>query len=482
MHILDINDDVLLYTATQSLTRTDRSLLSRTCHRFHHLLSPTLLRKSVWLHESNLASFASFVQAGYLRDAAFCRPLRSIDFNILPLSLPREEAILLLSRILQCTHHLIKLVLHRIVHTFTPECLRNILAAVPTVQELTLRDLDHEYSHVLADACPELKTIVLELVADEMSRKIHRHSPVDPRPFLQSHSLNITKLVLSQISLHASGTPFPGVVDLYITDYGASDADSGLTGPLVHLFPNVERARLMSLQTSFGTITPSLLHSNSLQDANALRRASMRWQATHGTWAKGLHLLEIGSLVDLYCLGLRCHIARVNIWMAFDPIGIAKTALADVRPRCLQFPVSGLREMPKIVPHLLVAISQTRSLDRLIVDVSITFPRQALLPSLLSQLGDSLRGTCITHLLVHVDAYTHLGEYFPHPPTECQSGIDALLVLTDGNRALHRVFLDFKGHYLRTWERNMANGAGDLWEEVPESSARRILVAEDMLL
>ncbi|KAI9060655.1 hypothetical protein FKP32DRAFT_1595388 [Trametes sanguinea] len=98
------------------------------------------------------------------------------------------------------------------------------------------------------------------------------------------------------------------------------------------------------------------------------------------------------------------------------------------------------------------------------------------------------------HLLMHVERQHVL---FAPPgmglPTALTLGADAhaeasqvLHHLVSGNRTLHQVFLDFDEHGLRTWERSFGTGTADeekdRWNEVQESSARKILIAEDMVL
>ncbi|KAL7279191.1 hypothetical protein ACG7TL_007031 [Trametes sanguinea] len=399
-----------------------------------------------------------------------------------------EESVSLFSELLKYTPHLTELVIHDIVRAFTPERLRNILVSLRSLQTVTLCELTSNYSRVLSDICPNLKTIVLALVVDESHIDFHAvFSPVDPRPFLQSHSPSITKLVLYQVILDASGTPFPGVVDLQISDYGVSDADTGFTGPLVHLFPNVERVQLLSLQSDQGVITPSFLHSGSLQAATDLRSTCTRWQDTHGTWANGLRHIEVGSLVDLYCLGLRCHVARVKIWFPSDPIGIAHTALADVRPRCLQFSIFRLREIEDVL-QLLAAVSQICSLDHLVIDVSPGLFHELSPFWLLIQLRNELLGSYVTHILVHVNDNVDEGVPSINGPSAsmCSADIytraeELLERLVYGNSTLHRVFLDVKEFGLKALER----GSNGDWEgrlEIQEVDARRILAAEDMLL
>ncbi|KAL7279189.1 hypothetical protein ACG7TL_007029 [Trametes sanguinea] len=485
--------------------------MSRTCSKLHDLLSPALLREPVALDRSNLASFALFVHAGCLRNPAFSAPLRCINFDFwqVPDALDSptlEDSVPLLSGLLECTQHLTELSIQGIVLAITPEDLRKVLASLPTLQSVKLYGLTRDYHDVLANVCPGLKTIVLAFMEDDSP---HTSLPVDPRPFLQTHGPSITKLVLSGVTLDASGTRCPGIVDLQIVDYSVRNADSGLTGPLVHLFPNVEHAHLLFLQrasnaTTFSFRQPLDLHT-ALKD---LRTAAARWQTTHGSWPNGLRFLEVESLVGLYCLGLRCDAARVKIWIPSDPFRIAHTALADVRPRCLQFSISRLLEMEDVL-RLLDAVSQTRSLDHLIIDISPGLLHEMSLHSLLvsisqiiglvyqvttdcglfqSQVGDALRDSHVSHILVHVSNGDDQDkplldeplELLPPPDGDVRTEEPLLGLLANGNRRFHRLFLEVKGHSLRAWECGMADGQGV--QELDEADARRILVREDMLL
>ncbi|OSD06560.1 hypothetical protein PYCCODRAFT_946596 [Trametes coccinea BRFM310] len=491
MHLLDLNDDILLYIATQSLlSRTVLSIMSRTCSKLHDLLSPALLREPVALDRSNLASFALFVHAGCLRNPAFSAPLRCINFDFwqVPDALDSptlEDSVPLLSGLLECTQHLTELSIQGIVLALTPEDLRKVLASLPTLQSVKLYGLTRDYHDVLTNVCPGLKTIVLAFMEDDSP---HTSLPVDPRPFLQTHGPSITKLVLSGVTLDASGTRCPGIVDLQIVDYSVRNADSGLTGPLVHLFPNVEHAHLLFLQRASNATTFSFRQSLDLHTAlKDLRTAAARWQTTHGSWPNGLRFLEVESLVGLYCLGLRCDAARVKIWIPSDPFRIAHTALADVRPRCLQFSVSRLLEMEDVL-RLLDAVSQTRSLDHLIIDISPGLLHELSFHSLLSQVGDALRDSHVSHILVHVSNGDDEGEPLLDEPPELllsphgdmRTEEPLLGLLANGNRRFHRLFLEVKGHSLRAWECGITDGQGV--QELDEADARRILVREDMLL
>ncbi|KAI9060658.1 hypothetical protein FKP32DRAFT_1577618 [Trametes sanguinea] len=491
MHLLDLNDDVLLYLAT-FLLRKQVSLFSKTCHRLHSLLTPILLEERVWLTRANLVSFASFVEAGHTRTSCFYARLRSITLNIFPnlrKSLTFDALAPAFSEMLPYIQNLSDLTIHFVQLAFSPAQMRHILGSLPSLRLVTLNEITVGYHDVLADVHPQLKAVGLGLVSDAYNLNPDAFSPVDPRPFLHYHRSSVNNVVLSQVSLDASGLPFPGVRDLEISGYALSDAESGFTGPLVHLFPNVERVRLWSLRFDPGWIATSFEYQANLPLINTLRNASRLWQATHGTWTTGLQVLRVGYLVELYCLGLNCDVARVDSLFTWDGLGVARAALANVRARCLKFSISTRQELVDETSTLLLdAVSQTQSLDHLMIDISVSVLFEVPFSSLLAQLGDLLKGSNVKHLLVHIE-----GDAVPIGPpmalpTVSQLAADAyaqapqvLPSLVSGNRTLFRVFIDFKGLGLKAWERSTTGGEEDRWNEMDELRARRILVAEGMV-
>ncbi|KAI0325546.1 hypothetical protein GY45DRAFT_1287052 [Cubamyces sp. BRFM 1775] len=500
MQLLDLNDDALLGIGALLLLK-DLSRLSRTCHRLHDLICIHLLLKDdIWLTRGRLASFYKFMQVESGGNHARARALRSLAFNFFPdlkPPIPKANSAQAFSDLLRtCGKNLTSLSIYSHVGlVFTPGHLRLALSWLPNLRSLVLDGITEEYQDALADAPPDLQSVFL--LMNGPTRDIdEKFYPLDPLPFLQYHHSSLHSVTLIQVGLDTRGTPFPAVRDLKVTNFCVNDWKTGLIGPLVHLFPHVKHVELWSLRTHTDSYTHAY-HENwndsALAIVNEIRTNGKLWQAEHGTWAHGLQYLNVESFLDVYILGLSCHVDRIDVCSTFPSSVVTAGALADATPRCLSLGIEGIRELKEEFTDLLHAIAQIRSVTHLLIGIS-----DGLLPSMaFARMGEMLRGTPVMYLYIHVDELCIPDRRIHDENTDdkVNPGITgkltleayeypdaALQLLTRYNPSLRRVFFDFTKHGLKAWERVSTDREERArWEIMEESHTRGVLVAEDMI-
>ncbi|KAI0661720.1 hypothetical protein C8Q70DRAFT_1052034 [Cubamyces menziesii] len=504
MQLLELNDDVLLIIGS-CISLKDLSRLSRTCYRLHDLICiHLLLRGNIWLTRGRLASFHRFMQVESGGNPARSRLLRSLTLNFFPGPtspiLKAESAQAFADLLRTSGENLTSLSIYSdVVFVFTPNNLRCALSWLPNLRSVVLDGLTEEYQDALADAPADLQHVLLRFIKDLANPNDERFYPLDPLPFLRHHHCSLRSLSLLQVGLDARGTPFRAVRELTVTNFSVNDWKTGLIGPLMHLFPQAERVELWSLRTHTDCYTyvyNDNWNDSALTTVTEIRTNGKLWQAEHGTWAHGLQYLDVLSLLDVYILGLSCHVDRIDVGCTFPSSIVTTAALADTTPRCLSLHLEGTRELREEFSDLLHAIAQVRSVTHLLVGIS-----DGLLPSiafdqLMARMGELFRGTPITQFLVHVNDYcTPDGRIYSETDDKVNPSITgrlaleayehpdaALQLLVQDNPSLRRVFFDFANDGLKAWECINTEGEERAhWVILEESHARGVLVAEDMV-
>ncbi|KAI0649130.1 hypothetical protein C8Q79DRAFT_493800 [Trametes meyenii] len=510
MHILDLNQDVLLHV-TAFLWLKDLSRLTRTCRTLHRDLVHTLLRERVLLTRSSLTSFFAFLnmehRGGDSESGSRLTPfLRHLQFNMFPelrRPLPYDESVQLFIDLLTRSPNLVSLSIYCICSILTPQKLRAALGTLPCLEEVTLDSVSSEYQDVLAGVVSQnLRKVDLSLTdqvpavpgeEDEDSR-----ARVDPIPFLRYHRNTIVSLALSYAILADHGNPFPGVQRLKLFNLSPATDETGWVGPLVHFFPNAEFVDLWNLRTSSGSPAAFSLEpgdESSLNVANVWRTRAKMWQMENGTWTRGLQYLRVRSITDLYCLGLSCHITRLDVYFLSSSASITTAALADARLQRLWISIASRFELDNDVPGLMSSVAKTPSLTHLMVDISDGLLPFVGLTELFDRLGELLRGSSVTNLSVYVhdDDFPGLDHLLDERPSDSElsgarlvskaypKALGLLNGLVGRMSKIRRVFLELVSHGMRAWEvAPGCDGSNMRWIALDESLARQLLISEGM--
>ncbi|KAI0820443.1 hypothetical protein BC628DRAFT_858152 [Trametes gibbosa] len=513
MHLLELNSDVLVLIANVFLDRADVSRCTMTCRHLRDTLSSSLLKSYIYLDRRSFRSFCQFIWGGSgpqdcTRDRTpFLRTLTNFrlyetdespdDDQLIPVS----EAAQIFTSLAQ---HLVYVCISRPSVGYTPEQLRLALSTLPCLQEVQLRSITDEYRDALAGVGPQLRFVGLHMTQDFLQGMEPMAGPLDPLPFLRHHRSTITSLNLTKALLYDHGEPLPNVRKLVTSDFSPKDGDTPWAAPLIHLFPNVEYVYLWLVSMRDGSYLAEYLDvrdSTAMARVDRLRAMGKAWQAAHGTWTNGLRYLSLRSLTDLYCLGLSCHVSRIDVCRGSTSLEIDSMALSDCRPRCVQFDlqtnVGNIDEWRSYGPPLLHAIAQTRSVVHLICNIHEPIWYYVNLLESLAHLGTLLRETAVSHVVLHLaehdrDWTPEKHRLFGWPlwdvtstPRRSDGSLELpeILQLLGGNDAkLQRVFIRHERSETRAWEAHQVGTEPNMrWEELPPARAIEIMEAEGLI-
>ncbi|KAL1949465.1 hypothetical protein VTO73DRAFT_8346 [Trametes versicolor] len=494
MQLLDLNVDVLLYIASFQVRR-EVSYLARTCRFLHDTLAPAILKGIVTLTYLRLASFSQFMHLDstgrrFGRDLfPFLRILRLSllpDYRC-PMSL--SDLVSAVTDLLKHCRHLVSLELYYASITFTPAQLQLALSTpLPDLRTITLQSITIDYRDVLAGVASPLRTVNLTMSRRTGEDTSDSFADPDPLPFLQYHRSTLTTLTLTPVSLGDFGAPFPSVRRLTIFGFSLTNDETGWVGPLVWLFPGVEHVELWSLYARDGSSPTRNLDprdETALRIAGTWRTRAKVWQAQHGTWANGLRFLRVHSMMDLYCLGLSCHIERLDV-RNLSPSGTITTgALADPRPCRLWFQIWSESDMDGAVPMLFRTVARTSSLTHLMIDLGDDLLQYSDPGKLLVQIAGLLRNTIVSHLALYIatDRFSREQLFGAVGPVPSSGAPEALRIYAQDNSALRRMFVgyDFDSNDVRAWEAHRTTGEPIAsWTEVGQSRVRELMSSEGL--
>ncbi|GJE88122.1 hypothetical protein PsYK624_042050 [Phanerochaete sordida] len=146
----------------------------------------------------------------------------------------------------------------------------------------------------------------------------HNLDPADPVPMLSPFKDTLRHLRVSWVDFMSAGTQFP-----HLTSLEAELCEAEGLAEIVQCFPALQDLYMDTPDEERWSVS----------EAEELRAVNSRLQAAH-TWPS-LNSLS-GSVVTLYVLGVRCHVAHINIScdIIIKPVEGERLAavLADARP------------------------------------------------------------------------------------------------------------------------------------------------------
>ncbi|KAI0833494.1 hypothetical protein BC628DRAFT_1507350 [Trametes gibbosa] len=508
MHLVELNPDLLLVIA-EFLSLKDVAQLTRTCRLLYDTLIHMLLTiRPVYLDRASVIPFCQFMQIGRRpeeRTRDLTPFLKRISLRLSPVnnSISTFEATQVFNDIVRhCAQHLVSISIHHVSEGYRPEELRFTFSVpLPCLQEVHLYDVRDDYQYALVDVGPQLHLI--ELYGSTYYTWIENPGPVlDPVPILSRHRSTVTILKLWNVLLTADhGDPFPAVRKLVLANFSVKDNETAWSPLLIRLFPNVEHIYLWTIRTRDVSSLPDSLDlrdPSTRSIADGLRYRAKAWQAEHGTWKNGLRYLHVDSAITLYCLGLSCHVSRVDLHRGSCSLAVDTMALADCRPRCVQFEITSDSDSDlsktdgKNMPALMHAIARTPSVVNLIWDFGNHGRCYPDLQNILVDIVDPLlRATAVSHVVLRLtdirDQYRFFGRPLwdatstPRADDESLELPEVLDILRRDNTKLQRVFIHYSYDAVRAWEeRDGGTGPKTHWKELDSGRVREIMKAEGL--
>lgn len=173
----------------------------------------------------------------------------------------------------------------------------------------------------------------------------------------------------------ASFPPMPQVEILTLGQLSSS-GDNSWGRVLMHLFPNARRVRIAALYYGKSPVSKPVRRGATTSGiADGLlewRMRSTRFASEHRGWRR-LDFLEVGSVLDLYNLGLSCQVCHLEVGSLSGsavPEHITE-ALEDVQPAHMGCTVHR-EDLEERLPALWQAIYTTCSVQRLALDLADT--------------------------------------------------------------------------------------------------------------
>ncbi|PIL27850.1 hypothetical protein GSI_11004 [Ganoderma sinense ZZ0214-1] len=353
-----LNWDILLYMVT-FLSRPDVSSLMKTSHEFYELGLRELFRDPVELRANNVQSLHKCLHIGksnprshYLRDVTMSCTLSHLPPVSRESNVSMEQ---LLCDILQNASRLRKL-----RFDWGAASLSGSFSVVMP----TLHCLEELYMPLVSQ---ELWDSIKGLRAPIRKLAVHfgptNHLPfltADPVSLLEPFQSTLEELDLAVVQCEDMSVVYPAVQKLSLADcyYGRTRGGIDI-GPVMCAFPNV-----VDFSLSAAKAQPALSHwkeGRSCDHADLIERcrtANTQWQREHPHAAAGsgwaaLESVTAGHVVDLYMLGLRRAVPRVEI-RAFSKgtLWMFRHVVADTRPSHLAISLFAREDVLDCLPRL----------------------------------------------------------------------------------------------------------------------------------
>ncbi|KAI0646629.1 hypothetical protein C8Q79DRAFT_680960 [Trametes meyenii] len=379
--ILDLDPEILR-SVTRHLARKELSRLSQTCQALHRVLTLHLLTYGpITLNADTMDSFSHFMNRDSPDDERHSL-LRSLTVHPLRGESKHGLTPLLLSfaceGILARASGLTSLTITDVARAFSPLQLHMIFDELPALQHLTLEGLPtgSEYKSILYESTAPLRTVTLAQGA-----WVPKDAATDAFELLRKHGATLTRITLRFLLPLPKWTlyhfPKPRVEEVRLSALQCSFADGvGWGYALASLFPNVRRVHVgrlcynglvLAARDTLGD--PSKVSLARLVDDQ--RQHNHRMAEEHGECWRRLDVLAVGSVLELYHLGLSCTVHHLEFGALGGPLelGYACAALADVRPEKVGCTVR-TRDLDGNLASFFEVVIAVDSMRRLILDLT----------------------------------------------------------------------------------------------------------------
>ena len=389
MHIIDLPLDAV-YSVIALLSQRELSLLSKTCRCLHHVSCAQLAKRPL-VKYTDLPSFHHWLRIGEEDSRAYLLQRLVLlgceeSEDMWPAAIYTQGP--LITQILDNCLNLVYLSADDVAAVLSSHRLRRALISLPRLQTLRLTGASRKYGKVLIATLGSLRVADISYGPRQYTDDgcLCRYNP----SFLRTHQHTLESLRLDNVRFLAyTVVSFTALRKLDLQSVWLSEG----AGSLIPLFPNLQELTLFDLhyknpgRNSWGN--PARVSGFEFADidhAVNLRTVSRTWQATHKSW-EGLRELHVGTLLNLYSLGLCCPVQTVRIldgsilsiledaMMVMDGESaqalstIVPSVLADIQPRCLvlHIPLNG---NPKIIPVLLAPLGASPCVTHLTISFS----------------------------------------------------------------------------------------------------------------